>query len=409
MTSQDSISESLLITALTAAWEDVSQPGHTAARADAAPDDEAHAGAVGEVIRPRVLLIGMQRRDTVRSANALAGADQVQLLHLDHAATTVRCGLGNAESMLGDGDSEDTSLPQQSFSVVGLNVEAARSYRVLREIVAQAAALVSPDGCLLVAGPRKGGAEVAAVALRALFETVEPEAYRKGHRVYRASRPRAAAGASAGAADASAAAAPESATTAPSPVPTGQVVTLHLRDQTLTLVQDDRIFARGQLDPASRMLAEAFEAPAGADILDLGCGGGVLGILAALLDPSAHVTLVDADPLAVAAARRGAALSGAERVTVHLSDVLAELPGRSFDVVLMNPPFHRGRKPDPALAERFLTEACSALRPGGSLWVVCNRFLAYERTLSRLLGPPREVTGDRAYKVLLATRAGPSA
>jgi 16S rRNA (guanine1207-N2)-methyltransferase len=344
---------------------------------------------------PAVLLIGVQACATVAAANALAGPDTVRLLHLDRAAGGVACGLGNAESMLGDDDSAATLAPG-SFGVIGLNVEAARSYRLLREIVAQAAALVTESGCLLVAGPKKGGAVVAAATLREHFASVELEAYRKGHRIYGASRPRALASASVNLDGQPAAFA-----LAEQPAP---VVTLVLRGQTLQLVQDARIFARGQLNPASRMLAEVFEVEPGTDLLDLGCGGGVLGILAALLAPTARCTLVDADPLAVSAARRGAALSGAENVSVHLSDVLADLPGQTFDTILINPPFHRGRAYDPALAERFLTEASAALRPGGRLWVVCNRFLPYERTLTRLLGAPREAAGDRSYKVLVAAR-----
>ena len=345
---------------------------------------------------PAILLIGMQACATVAAANELAGPASVRLLHLDRAAGGVACGLGNAESMLGDdGDAEAGPLAPRSFGIVALNVEAARSYRLLREIVAQAATLVKPDGCVLVAGPKKGGAEVAAATLREQFEFVELETYRKGHRVYRASKLRASGGPVSGSLTAASVSDAE-------PVP---VTTLELRGQTLQLVRDHRIFARGQLDPATRMLAEAFEAPPGAMLLDLGCGGGVLGILAALLDPTARCTLVDADPLAVAAARRGGALSGAANISVHLSDVLAELPGQTYDTVVMNPPFHRGRVKDLALGERFLTEASAALRPGGRLWVVCNRFLPYERTLTKLLGAPCEVAGDRSYKVLTAERS----
>jgi 16S rRNA (guanine1207-N2)-methyltransferase len=385
MTARDSISEHLLLDALTAAWR---QDEHS---------DLADTAAAG----PAILLVGVQRPDTLVAANALAGPARVYLLHLDRATETVGRGYGNTELMLGD-DTRTASLMPGSFRIVGLNVEAARSYRLLREIVGQAAALVHPDGCLLVAGPRKGGAEVAAVTLRALFEHVELATYRKGHRVYRASRPLAVE---------NIAAVDAGTGSAPSPLDphepvTEQILTVELRGKTLRLVQDARIFARGQMDPASRMLAEVFEAPPGADVLDLGCGGGILGILAALLDPTAHCTLVDADPLAVAAARRGAALSGAEHVSVHLSDVLADLPGKTYDVVLMNPPFHRGRVQDRTLAERFLTQSSAALRPGGQLWVVCNRFLPYERTLSQVLGVPREVAGDRSYKVLMAERPG---
>jgi 16S rRNA (guanine1207-N2)-methyltransferase len=341
-----------------------------------------------------VLLIGMQSCATISEANALAGLDWVRLLHLDGAAGGFGCGLGNAETLY-DADAI-TALPAGSFRVVGLNVEAARSYRVLREVALWAAARAGPDGCLLLAGPRKGGAEVAAEALRPVVAQLDLLGYRKGHRVYRATVDQA---------------------PSPQPPPThagggwGEEVTgtpptqsIELRGQTLQLVQDDRIFARGQLDPATRLLAETFEVRPAAALLDLGCGNGVLGILAALLDPTSHCTLVDADPLAVAAARRSAALSGATNVTVQLSNLLDALPGQTFDMVLMNPPFHRGRREDRALGERFLRDAAAALRPGGQMWIVCNRFLPYERVLRQLLSGVREAAADRSYKVLTGTR-----
>jgi 16S rRNA (guanine1207-N2)-methyltransferase len=78
-------------------------------------------------------------------------------------------------------------------------------------------------------------------------------------------------------------------------------------------------------------------------------------------------------------------------------------------VVLMNPPFHRGRAHDVTVAERFASEASQALRPSGRMYVVCNRFLRYEPTLARLVGPAREVAGDARFKVLLAERrVGPA-
>jgi 16S rRNA (guanine1207-N2)-methyltransferase len=330
-----------------------------------------------------VLLIGVQTCSTVRATNQLVGSEQAELLHLDRAAGAVACGLGNRERFLGDEPAPgDRPAGAESYAVVALNVEAAKSYRLLRDLVGQTARYVDASGAVLVAGPRKGGAEVAARALHDVFESVVLVAYRKGHRIYRASGPRA-------------------------PEPAVQDLEMVvLRGRELRLLLDDRIFARGRLDPATRMLAEAFEVPPGAAVLDLGAGNGLLGILAALLEPSCHAWLVDSDPLAAQTSRNNAALNGASNVSVHMSDVLRDLPGQTFDVVLTNPPFHRGRVWDTSIAERFVVEARQALRPGGSVYVVCNRFLRYEPTLERLVGPVREVAGDRRFKVLLARLPG---
>jgi 16S rRNA (guanine1207-N2)-methyltransferase len=339
--------------------------------------------ALGEEVRGRplagVLLIGMQTCSTVSAVNRLVGSEQADLLHLDRAAGAVACGLGNHERFLGDEPAPgDQSGSTGSYAVVAVNVEAAKSYRLLRELVGQTARYVDAGGTVLVAGPRKGGAEVAARVLNDAFESVALVAYRKGHRSYRASGPRA-------------------------PEPAVQdIETVVLRARELRLLLDDRIFARGRLDSATRMLAEVFEIPPGAAVLDLGAGNGVLGILAALLEPSSQVWLADSDPLAVQVSRKNAALNGASNVSAHLSDVLHDLPGQTFDVVLTNPPFHRGRVHDRSLAERFVAEASRALRPGGAVYVVCNRFLRYEPTIQRLVGPVTEVAGDRRFKVLLA-------
>jgi 16S rRNA (guanine1207-N2)-methyltransferase len=354
-----------------------------------------------------VLLIGIQACSTVSASSQLVGSDNLVLLHLDRAAGAVACGLGNRELFLGaeigPGGQRGGAA---SFSVVAVNVEAAKSYRLLREVVGQTAQYVDADGVVLVAGPRKGGAEVAARALREAFEAVSLVTYRKGHRIYRASRPRAPAAAARVSPDDRRAGpgepAPGTVQGAAPPVP--DILTAELRGREIRLIPDDRIFARGRLDPATRMLAEVFEVPPNAAVLDLGSGSGVLGILAALLEPSSLVSLVDSDPLAVEVSRQNAALNGVSNVSAYLSDVLRELPDQTFDVVLINPPFHRGRVHDASIAKRFIREASGALRPGGAIYVVCNRFLRYEPTLERLVGPVREITGDRQFKALLARR-----
>jgi putative methylase len=74
---------------------------------------------------------------------------------------------------------------------------------------------------------------------------------------------------------------------------------------------------------------------AGCDVLDAGCGNGVLGIAAKLLG-AAGVVGIDVDPTAIEVAERNARRAAVD-VEWRRSDV-ADVQG-SFDTVLMNPPF----------------------------------------------------------------------
>lgn len=74
--------------------------------------------------------------------------------------------------------------------------------------------------------------------------------------------------------------------------------------------------------------------------VDVCCGSGCIGIAMALEFPRLHVDLVDLDPQAVAVAERNVDLHNlGDRVRVVRSDLFAELPGQSWDLVVSNPPY----------------------------------------------------------------------
>lgn len=102
----------------------------------------------------------------------------------------------------------------------------------------------------------------------------------------------------------------------------------------------------------------------GLKVLDLCCGGGCLGILAALQDPQAQVLLVDIDSDALDLARENILKHHLHsRVRCLQSDVLALCPAQSFDVVLCNPPYVDRDDMD-ALPAEYLHEPRIALASG---------------------------------------------
>jgi 16S rRNA (guanine1207-N2)-methyltransferase len=74
------------------------------------------------------------------------------------------------------------------------------------------------------------------------------------------------------------------------------------------------------------------------------------------------------------------------------------------DGVVMNPPFHSGRAADPDLGRAFIAAAAGMLTAQGRLWMVANRHLPYEATLTQHFADVTELTGDNRFKILLGAR-----
>lgn len=116
----------------------------------------------------------------------------------------------------------------------------------------------------------------------------------------------------------------------------------------------------------------------GARILDVGCGAGPGGMVAALGSESARPELVLADinPKALVHASANAGLAGLGRVSLAQSDLYARVTG-DFDLVVANPPYlvdasartyrHGGGPLGGSLSARIVAEGLPRLAPGGRL------------------------------------------
>lgn len=165
-------------------------------------------------------------------------------------------------------------------------------------------------------------------------------------------------------------------------------------------------FAAGKLDPGTAQLLAVFPGGdwlAGQQVLDLGCGYGLLALTAALA--GATVTAVDDDLAAVRSTALNAERHGlAERLQALHSDLDSALaPAVSFDTVVMNPPFHVGRGVRLDLSRAFVTAAGRRLKAGGELWLVANRALPYEQMFAGWRSVS-EVRAEGGFKVLRAVR-----
>lgn len=167
------------------------------------------------------------------------------------------------------------------------------------------------------------------------------------------------------------------------------------------LVSRPGVFAWDRLDDGTAALVAAMEVEPGETTLDLGCGTGLLALAAARR--GARAVAVDADLRAVECARRTLAANGVAG-EVLISDCAQAVQERQFDVVLCNPPFHRGVGVEFDVARQMIRDAAQVLRPSGRLYLVSNAFLRYEREMGGLFQVIWPVYNDHRYRVLRALR-----
>ncbi|GAA1555011.1 methyltransferase [Streptomyces globosus] len=178
----------------------------------------------------------------------------------------------------------------------------------------------------------------------------------------------------------------------------------------LTAVNHAGIFCADRLDVGTRFFLQSIpNNTAGARVVDLGCGNGIVGTAVAVADPDAEVVFADESYQAVASARAtyeanvpGGSRRG--RAEFLVGDGLAMLPAASVDLVLSNPPFHSHQATTDATALRMFAQSRRALRPGGELWIVANRHLGYHTHLRRLFGNSEVVASEPRFVVLRAVK-----
>ena len=174
----------------------------------------------------------------------------------------------------------------------------------------------------------------------------------------------------------------------------------------IELLNHANLFCREDLDIGTRaFLPHLPRALGNLRVADLGCGNGVLGIVYALGNPQAQLTLVDESYMAVQSARENwQAILGDRPADIRAGDGLAEQPMDSLDLVLCNPPFHQQQVVGDFLAWRMFTQAKTALARGGELWIVGNRHLGYHLKLKRLFGKVEQVAATPKFVILRAIK-----
>jgi 16S rRNA (guanine1207-N2)-methyltransferase len=162
------------------------------------------------------------------------------------------------------------------------------------------------------------------------------------------------------------------------------------------------VFSHGRLDDGTAFLLNHMPTGVHGDVLDFGCGSGVIGAAVKTAHPECQVSLVDSNAFALSAAQRTFDANGLAAAFIRPSNGFVGVD-ECFDVIVSNPPFHQGIATNFDVVTGFLGACAKHLRPGGFSLVVANHFLPYERLMAQSMDVSL-VAQDTKYKLLKGKR-----
>ena len=161
-----------------------------------------------------------------------------------------------------------------------------------------------------------------------------------------------------------------------------RTITYKYKEHELTFFSDNGVFSKNKIDFGSNLLLEAlFENvnKENLDILDVGCGYGLLGISAAKI-LHAKATLCDVNKRALHLAEKNALQNGvANSVKVLESNIYQNITG-IYDLIITNPPIRAGK----TVVYGILDGARDYLKEDGELWMVIRKDQGAKSTMKHL-------------------------
>ncbi len=151
--------------------------------------------------------------------------------------------------------------------------------------------------------------------------------------------------------------------------PKKREIDVFVRGYNLKLVTYSGIFSYKEIDKGTKLLAENMIIPDSGKFLDLGCGYGIIGIIAGLVNPNIEVWFIDVNKLAINATKQNAKrYLDRDRFVVKKNDGLDGVDER-FNAVVSNPPFTAGKE----VVFKFVEQSYEHLVDGGWLEMVARK------------------------------------
>ncbi|ENN0916449.1 23S rRNA (guanine(1835)-N(2))-methyltransferase RlmG [Salmonella enterica subsp. enterica serovar Typhimurium] len=188
-----------------------------------------------------------------------------------------------------------------------------------------------------------------------------------------------------------------------------QTLSWKLEDTGWTIHNHANVFSRTGLDIGARFFMQHLPENLDGEIVDLGCGNGVIGLSLLAKNPQANVVFVDESPMAVDSSRLNVETNlpeAFERCEFMINNALSGVEPFLFNAVFCNPPFHQKHALTDNIAWEMFHHARRCLKINGELYIVANRHLDYFHKLKKIFGNCATIATNNKFVILKAVKQG---
>jgi len=173
-----------------------------------------------------------------------------------------------------------------------------------------------------------------------------------------------------------------------------------IMDKQLKFIVDNGVFSKSHIDIATNFMLKTIikNEKIEGDILDVGCGYGVIGITIKKFFENTKITMIDINERALNLAKRNAKLNKIDDVTIIESDGFSNINNK-YDAIITNPPIRAGKE----VIYKIYKDSFQSLKNGGKLYLVINKkhgAPSTRRYLEEIYGNCEVLDKDNGFYVL---------
>ena len=147
-----------------------------------------------------------------------------------------------------------------------------------------------------------------------------------------------------------------------------RIIEFYFNDKNYNLYSDNGVFSKDKFDYGTKLLLDSIDtSKLSGNVLDLGCGIGVVGIILGTINKNINIDMIDINERAISLVRDNLTLNKV-KANVFSSDVYSNV-NKKYDYIITNPPIRAGKE----VVRKFLLGGYDYLNDNGILYFVMRK------------------------------------